>query len=119
MSTILAHQSHSLGGPLSRASSVIIRTQKPTVTRSYAEQVDHSRSTGPQSGKESRPLFLAGLAAIALIPGYYIFHSNKPAASEQAAIKESRRKGNPSQEIRDPRDSEVKTIEQKKQRESS
>ncbi|RVX74520.1 hypothetical protein B0A52_01646 [Exophiala mesophila] len=119
MSTVLAHQCSSLRGPLARASSVIIRTQKPTVTRSYAEHVDHTRSTGPQSGKDGRPLLLAGFAALALVPGYYIFHSNKPAASEQAKIREARRKGNPSQERRDPRDSGVKTIEQKKQRDSS
>lgn len=57
-------------------------------------------------------------AVIAAIPFYYFFHSDKPPGDGQAAIKEARRQGNPSQEFRDPRDSDVKTLEQKKAKEA-
>lgn len=56
-----------------------------------------------------------GLMAFA---GYYIMNSNKDPGSGQAAIKENRRQGNASQETRDPRDSGVKTLEDKKKKEA-
>ncbi|KAK4942316.1 hypothetical protein LTR10_017923 [Elasticomyces elasticus] len=68
--------------------------------------------------KNSRlPMFAVG-GVIALIPFYYIFHSNKPAASEHTKIKEKRREVGTHNETRDPRDSPVKTLEQKKAREN-
>lgn len=54
-----------------------------------------------------------------IVPGRYILASSKPPGSGQAAIKEARRGGDPSTETRDPRDSGVKTLEQKKQKEQS
>lgn len=56
-------------------------------------------------------------AIIACVPFYYFLHSDKQPRSEQAAIKEARRQGDPSKEFRDPRDSSVKTLEQKKAKE--
>jgi hypothetical protein len=46
-----------------------------------------------------------------------MFHSDKSPGSGQAEIKERRRKGDPSKEYRDPRDSGVKTLEQKRAKE--
>ena len=60
---------------------------------------------------DDRRLALAGI--VAFVPFYYIFHSNKSPGSEQAAIKQKRRAGDYSNEHRDPRDSDVKTLEQK------
>jgi hypothetical protein len=45
-------------------------------------------------------------------------HSDKPAGSGQAEIKEARREKGTANEFRDPRDSDVKTLEQKKAKES-
>ncbi|KAI1618134.1 hypothetical protein EDD37DRAFT_606083 [Exophiala viscosa] len=68
--------------------------------------------------KNSRlPLFAVG-GLIALFPFYYIFHSDKPAASEHTKIKEKRREVGTHNETRDPRDSPVKTLEQKKARDN-
>ncbi|KAK5062525.1 hypothetical protein LTR84_004598 [Exophiala bonariae] len=61
------------------------------------------------------PLMVAG-ALVFSVPVYYIMHSDKPSASEQAAIKEKRRKHGTEDEHRDPRDSPVKTLEQKRAR---
>ena len=52
-----------------------------------------------------------------MIPMYYFLHSDKSPGSGQAAIKEARRKGDVSKETRDPRDSDVKTLGQKKAKE--
>jgi hypothetical protein len=56
----------------------------------------------------------------AAVPGYYFLHSDKSARSGRAAIEEHRAQDNhdASKEHRDPRDSPVKTIEQKKAKEA-
>jgi hypothetical protein len=54
---------------------------------------------------------------LAIVCGYYFLHSDKAPGSGQAQIKEMRRKGDPSNEYRDPRDSGVKTPEQKRLKE--
>ena len=53
---------------------------------------------------------------MAIVPGYYFLHTDKAAGSGQAAIKEARRSEGTKDEKRDPRDSPVKTLEQKKAR---
>lgn len=66
-----------------------------------------------------KPSRIAAGAFVILIPSYYIFSSDKPAGSEQASIKELRReKGGAQGEYHDPRDSGVKTLEQKKAKEA-
>jgi hypothetical protein len=50
------------------------------------------------------------------VPIYYFAHTDKPSASGNAEITDARRKGDPSKQYRDPRDSTVKTLEQKKAR---
>jgi len=61
---------------------------------------------------------MAAAGFVIIIPSYYIFSSDKPAGSEQAAIKELRReKGGAHGEYHDPRDSGVKTLGQKKAKE--
>jgi hypothetical protein len=52
----------------------------------------------------------------AYLPFYYFSHTNKVGGSENAKITQARREGDPSNEYRDPRDSSVKTIEQKRER---
>jgi hypothetical protein len=61
---------------------------------------------------------IVGGALALCIPFYYIMHSDKPAGSGQAEIKEARREKGTANEFRDPRDSDVKTLEQKKAKES-
>lgn len=66
-----------------------------------------------------RPPSAAAAGFVILVPSYYIFSSDKPAGSEQAAIKEIRReKGGAHGEYHDPRDGGVKTLEQKKARDA-
>ena len=61
---------------------------------------------------------LAAGGGILVLFCYYFLNSNKSPGSGQAAIKEARRQGDPSQETRDPRDSGVKTLEDKRKREA-
>ena len=60
-------------------------------------------------------LVVAGI--VTFVPFYYYFHSDKEPRSEHAAMKEARRQGDPSEEYRDPRDSPVKSLEDKKAKE--
>ena len=52
-------------------------------------------------------------AILAIVPGYYFYHSGRAPAVGNEAYTKNRREGNASQEYRDPRDSGVKTLEQK------
>ena len=53
-----------------------------------------------------------------VVCGYYFLHSDRSPGEGQARIKEVRReKEDPRNEYRDPRDSGVKTLEQKKLKE--
>ena len=53
-----------------------------------------------------------------MVCGYYFLHSDKAPGSGQAQIKEIRRSDlQPQDEYRDPRNSGVKTLEQKKAKE--
>lgn len=63
------------------------------------------------------PCSIAAGALVFSVPAYYIMHSDKPSASEQAKIKEKRRQQGTEGEHRDPRDSPVKTLEQKRAKE--
>ncbi|KAF7506771.1 hypothetical protein GJ744_011383 [Endocarpon pusillum] len=81
-------------------------------TRNYADipKADQNSST-----RNNIPLIAFGALAAA-IPSYYFLHSNKEPASGQSQIREARNKGDPSNEHRDPRDSDVKTLEDKKRK---
>jgi hypothetical protein len=58
-------------------------------------------------------------AVLSIVCGYYFLQSGKTPASEQAKVKEIRKNEEaPHKEVRDPRDSGVKTLEQKKQKEA-
>ena len=63
------------------------------------------------------PSVAVGAAVLGLF-GYYFAHSSKDPGSGQAEQKEARRQGDPSQEHRDPRDSPVKSLEDKKKKEA-
>ncbi|EXJ58300.1 hypothetical protein A1O7_05725 [Cladophialophora yegresii CBS 114405] len=83
--------------------------------RTYAEKAAPVRSDQPRDWTSRLPLLLlAGVAAY--IPFYYFSHTDKPGGSENAKLTQARREGNPANERRDPRDSSVKTIEQKRER---
>ncbi|EXJ90977.1 hypothetical protein A1O1_04084 [Capronia coronata CBS 617.96] len=85
------------------------RQVQPQTKRFFAS------SPGEQApAPEGLPGHRSGVLAI--VPFYYIFHSNKVAGSEHAKIQESRRKHGTSNETRDPRDSPVKTLGQQKAR---
>ena len=59
-------------------------------------------------------------AVLTIVCGYYFLHSDKSPGSGQAAIKEIRRSddtASPQNEYRDPRDSGVKTPQQKREKE--
>lgn len=111
--------------------------------RTYAEHVEHTRSTDPNPPtKNNLPLYVSSLLQLprgqftlsfafvadvnriavgtlmACVPFYYFYHSNKAPNSEKKAMAEARRNGGgPSTEYRDVRDSPVKTLEDKKKKE--
>jgi hypothetical protein len=60
----------------------------------------------------------AAAAAILIFPGYYFMNSDRAPGQGQAAIKEHRRAGGAGEEYRDPKDSPVKTLEDKKKRDA-
>ncbi|ETI22724.1 hypothetical protein G647_06800 [Cladophialophora carrionii CBS 160.54] len=98
-------------------SNHFLRTQRLQLQsrRTYAEKAAPVRSDQPRDWTSRLPLILlAGVAAY--LPFYYLSHTDKPGASENAKMTEARRQGNPANERRDPRDSSVKTIEQKRER---
>ncbi|ETN44195.1 uncharacterized protein HMPREF1541_10746 [Cyphellophora europaea CBS 101466] len=74
------------------------------------------RASPAKSG--TSPAFYGVGALLALVSGYYFIHSDKTPAGGHKEIQEIRRaNGNPKDEVRDPRDSGVKTLEQKKAKE--
>ncbi|ERF76471.1 hypothetical protein EPUS_06133 [Endocarpon pusillum Z07020] len=81
--------------------------------RAYAD-IPKANQTTPLT-RNNIPL-IAAAALAAAIPSYYFIHSNKVPASGQSEIREARDKGDPSKEYRDPRDSDVKTLEDKKRK---
>lgn len=102
---------------------------------------DVTRGAGPAPANTSRlPLYVAvpplagpsgvpqhsnssdsivGGALVLCISFYYIMHSDSAAGSGQAERKQERRETGTSQELRDPRDTGVKTLAQKKANENS
>jgi len=90
------------------------RTQQLFVQarRSYADKAAPSRPEA-QSQNTRIPLYALGFV-VCFIPSYYFFHSDKPFRSEQAKIQAIRREHGTANETRDPRDSEIKTLDQKK-----
>jgi hypothetical protein len=56
---------------------------------------------------------------LTIVPAYYFLHSNRAPASGYQSRKEARIGTDPSKEYRDPRDSGVKTLEQKRKRDEA
>jgi hypothetical protein len=55
-------------------------------------------------------------SVFAVLPFYYFYHSDKPFNSEKKALGEARKGKSPGDETRDPRDSPIKTLADKKRR---
>ncbi|KPI37212.1 uncharacterized protein AB675_1564 [Cyphellophora attinorum] len=97
------------------------RTLLPAAPRRhYAAELPKSTNPQPSRGNGFSPVFLGVAAVFAFVPAYYFLHSDKSARSGRAAIEEHRAQDNydATKEFRDPRDSGVKTIEQKKAKEA-
>jgi len=90
------------------------RTQQLFVQarRSYGDKAAPSRPEA-QSQNSRLPLYALGFA-VCWLPFYYFFHADKPPRSEHAKIEAARRERGTANETRDPRDTEIKTLEQKK-----
>ncbi len=54
-----------------------------------------------------------------IVPGYYFLHADRVPNNGNAAIKAARRENGSHNEYRDPRDSGVKTLDQKKARDAA
>ncbi|KEF59364.1 uncharacterized protein A1O9_04208 [Exophiala aquamarina CBS 119918] len=104
---LLAHRAYHA----TKLSPLLSPSPRLTFRRAYADDTTTRVKT-----RNNLPIIAGGALALCF-PLYYIMHSDKPAGSGQAAIKEVRREKGTAREIRDPRDSEVKTLEQKRAKE--
>ena len=93
----------------------------PILRRHYAAELPKSTNPNPARGNAFQPAYIAVAVVFAAVPGYYFLHSDRSAGAGRAAMQEARAKDDhhPSKEYRDPRDSGVKTLEQKKAKEAA
>ncbi|KAJ4504366.1 hypothetical protein HRR83_009157 [Exophiala dermatitidis] len=110
-------------------STLSILRRAPAVRAALLRQADRSFTSSSRLKASSNPIpgdrsnsrlpLIVGALLFAMVPSYYLLHARKSAGSEQAKILQTRREQGTSNETRDPRDSEVKTLEQKKARDGN
>ncbi|ERF71216.1 hypothetical protein EPUS_07899 [Endocarpon pusillum Z07020] len=83
------------------------------------KQTRSGRSVNPNKPSTNNiPIIVIGVI-VAAIPSYYFINSNKTPAFRQSKIREALNKGDPSNEYREPRDNDVKTLEDKKRKQGN